>query len=124
VRFRKRLFALAIAMAPGCGGSATGSVGAILVRDNDTNALYVRDVPAGLPAQKAGILPGDEIVMMNGRYVRDLRAEQIRTLLRGEVGTTVELTVVRGEEVHHMRVTRAGLRQPEPRTPRLETIAE
>jgi carboxyl-terminal processing protease len=111
-------------LAAGCGAGGTGSVGAVLGRDNETRALHVREVPEGLGAGKAGLLPGDEIVMIDGAYVRDLGAEQIRTKLRGEAGSTVALTVVRGDEVRHVTVTRAPMRERRPAPPREERIAE
>jgi predicted metalloprotease with PDZ domain len=94
----------------GCGGNASGSVGAMFGRDNDTRALYVREVPPGLAAAGAGLLPGDQVVMIEGLYVRDLDAKSIRERLRGEVGSTVALTILRGEEVIHVRVARTAMR--------------
>lgn len=94
----------------GCGGGASGSVGAVFGRDNDTRALYVREVPPGLAAAGAGLLPGDQVVMIEGLYVRDLDAKTIHDKLRGEVGSTVALTILRGEEVLHLRVSRGALR--------------
>lgn len=102
-----------------------GSIGAVLSRDNDTGALYVRDLSEGLAAERAGLLPGDELVMIEGRYVRDLDAKEIRALLRGDVGSFVRLTVVRGEEVRHVRVERRALLDvKKEERPRTETIAE
>ena len=75
-------------------------------RDNDTRALYVREVPPGLAAAGAGLLPGDQVVMIEGLYVRDLDAKTIREKLHGEVGSSVALTILRGEEVIHLRVVR------------------
>jgi C-terminal processing protease CtpA/Prc len=100
-------------------------MGAVLGRDNETRALYVRDVPPGLGAEKAGLQPGDQLVMIDGFYVKDLTAEQIRTHLRGDAGSTVGLTVLRGEEVHHVRVTRVPMRAHRPAPPpKEERIAE
>lgn len=79
-------------------------------RDNDTRSLYVREVPPGLAAAGAGLLPGDQIVMIEGLFVRDLDAKTIREKLRGEVGSTVALTVLRGEKVLHVRVSRGATR--------------
>jgi C-terminal processing protease CtpA/Prc len=62
--------------------------------------------------------------MIDGVYVRDLGADQIRTKLRGDAGTTVALTVVRGDEVKHVTVTRASMRERRPAPPREEKIAE
>ncbi len=121
-KIRLALMALVIA---GCGGSSAGSIGAVLGRDNETRALYVRDAPPGLGAEKAGLLPGDEIVMIDGLYVKDMDATAIRARLRGEVGAAIRLTVVRGSEVLHVRVVRAalGARRPPP-PPREERITE
>jgi predicted metalloprotease with PDZ domain len=102
----------------GCGGSTSGSVGAVFGRDNDTRALYVREVPKGLAAAGAGLLPGDQVVMIEGLYVRDLDAKSIREKLRGDVGSTVALTILRGEEVIHVRVARGALRDHEAISPK------
>ncbi|MEP7121925.1 MAG: PDZ domain-containing protein [Byssovorax sp.] len=102
----------------GCGGGTSGSVGAVFGRDNDTRALYVREVPKGLAAAGAGLLPGDQVVMIEGLYVRDLDAKSIHDKLRGEVGSTVALTILRGEEVIHVRVARGALKDHEAISPK------
>jgi S1-C subfamily serine protease len=116
--------ALSIAMSgSGCGGErAAGSVGAVLGRDNDSHALYVRDVAEGLGADEAGVLPGDEIVMIDGLYTRDLDRKAITSRLRGGVGDPVELTILRGNEVHRVRVKRTPLREREEVKPKEEAI--
>lgn len=91
-------------------------------RDNETLALYVRDVPEGLGAEEAGLLPGDEIVMIDGHYVRNLDRKEITQRLRGEVGTKVELTVLRGSEVNHISVKRTALRSSDAAKPKEERI--
>lgn len=111
------LLAIAFSLS-GCGGSAGGSVGAVFGRDNDTRALYVREVPAGLAAAGAGLLPGDQVVMIEGFYVRDLDAKSIHKKLRGDVGSTVALTILRGEEVIHVRVARGALKGHEAISPK------
>ena len=112
---------LAFLLAACSATSHPGSIGAVLGRDNDTRALYVRDVPEGLGASLAGLVPGDEILMINGQYARDLDQKAIVGLLRGEVGTEVDLTVSRGGEIRHVRVKRTALREAEVK-PKEETI--
>jgi len=108
-----------------CAAEKKGSIGAVLSRDNDTGALYVRDLSPDLDAERAGLLPGDELVKIEGRYVRDLDAKEIRALLRGDVGSSVRLTIVRGEEVRRVRVERRALLDAKKEErPRTETIAE
>ncbi|WP_438015894.1 PDZ domain-containing protein [Sorangium sp. So ce315] len=108
-------------MAAGCSASV-GSIGAVLGRDNESEALHVRDVPPGLAAERAGLIPGDEILMIDGVYVRDLSSAEVRDRLRGPVGSTVELTVVRGSDVRRVRVVRGALREQEGIKPREERI--
>src|SRR5262249_21394978 len=90
---------------PACGGGV-GSIGAVLGRDNDSGALYVREVPKGMAAAKAGLVPGDRVLMIDGVYVNQLDAKDIRAKLRGDIGSSVELTVVRGTEVRRVKLTR------------------
>jgi C-terminal processing protease CtpA/Prc len=47
--------------------------------------------------------------MIDGVHVDELDKGRIRDLLRGPVGSKVTLTVIRGEEVVHLEVTREGL---------------
>lgn len=115
---------MALVLLSGCGGSSIGSVGAILGRDNDSRALYVREMPRGLAADRAGLLPGDEIVMVDGVYVRELGPKELRALLRGSVGSTVDLTIVRGKLVRRVRVVRTELGERDETKPREEKLAE
>ncbi|MGK4001922.1 PDZ domain-containing protein [Sorangium sp. So ce1036] len=108
-------------MAAGCSPSV-GSIGAVLARDNASQALYVRDAPRGLAAERSGLIPGDEIVMIDGVHVRDLPSAQVRDRLRGAVGSAVELTVVRGGQVRRVRVVRGELQAHEEIKPGEEQI--
>jgi S1-C subfamily serine protease len=114
-----------LSLAIGCGaGAPTGSIGAVLGRDRDTHSLVVRDVPEGLAADEAGLLSGDEIIMIDGSYARDLDEAGVRTRLRGIVGTTVEVTVVRGGNVLHLTIKRGPMRERKPAPPKEQRISE
>lgn len=52
---------------------------------------------AGTPADSAGILPGDRLVAIDGRTTTGLGMEDVQLALRGSPGTTVRLSIVRGE---------------------------
>jgi C-terminal processing protease CtpA/Prc len=99
-------------------------VGAVLGRDNESRAVHVREVPEGLGAERAGLLAGDEIVMIDGVYVRELGAKELRAHLRGNVGTTVDLTVIRGKLVRRVRLTRTELVEKDETKPREEKLPE
>jgi carboxyl-terminal processing protease len=49
----------------------------------------------GTPANKAGLLPGDEIVTINGEDTIGLSVEKAVTKIRGEKGTEVKLEIAR-----------------------------
>ena len=71
----------------------------IRVRE-DKAGLDIENVEKNGPAHEAGILPGDIMVAVNGEKVADLGTEGTADIIRGEVGTTVEVTVNRdGEEI-------------------------
>lgn len=55
----------------------------------------VLKVDAGGPAQEAGLLAGDIILEVDGKDISDLDDDQMRDLVRGEVGSKVSLTVKR-----------------------------
>ncbi|MCC6523152.1 MAG: PDZ domain-containing protein [Polyangiaceae bacterium] len=113
---RPLLPALALALsaalgapAVGCGTGAVGSIGAVLRSDPATGAVVVRTVPEGLAAAEAGLEEGDVIKMVDGVLVDGLKKAKLQALLRGEVGTYVELTVLRGELVLRLEVLRQAL---------------
>jgi carboxyl-terminal processing protease len=122
---RAAILASFLVLETACGAGGIGSVGAVFGRDNETRALVVREAPAGAAGARAGLMPGDQVLMINGVYVRDLTATDVRAKLRGDVGTTVKLTIVRnGDEVHHLVVKRGELGERRPPPPREERIAE
>ena len=50
------------------------------------------------PAERAGLCPGDRILAVNGETVTDLGYTDTISKIKGELGTTVQLTIARGEE--------------------------
>jgi len=69
----------------------------IELKTQDGALLIVRVIP-GSPAEQHGIRAGDRIVSVDGRATSDLSTNQAANLLQGPDGSTVELTVVTGEE--------------------------
>lgn len=64
----------------------------------DEDSLKVVSPLDGSPAQKAGILPGDHIVEVNKKPLSNMDFMQMIESLKGPVGTTVEITVIRASE--------------------------
>ena len=50
------------------------------------------------PAARAGVMPGDLIVEIDGRPVRDMQVDDATDMLRGEPDTSVRLTLMRENE--------------------------
>ncbi|MBN1607844.1 MAG: PDZ domain-containing protein [Polyangiaceae bacterium] len=80
--------------------------------------LVVREVPHGLGASKAGLEPGDQVLLIDGKDVRAMSAAQIHQALSGDVGQPVKLTVVRGDEVVRLTVKRSAVPPRRSETPR------
>jgi len=80
--------------APAC-TTWTGSVGAVLGKDNATGRLFVREAPASMGAAKAGIAVGDEVVAIEGKPVAKMSPPEVHEALSGKVGTKVKVTVLR-----------------------------
>ncbi len=69
--------------------------------ENETLLGYeVSEVTAGGPAEEAGVEPGDVLIRAAGEDVTQISLEETKNLVKGEEGTSVELTFLRdGAEV-------------------------
>lgn len=78
-----------------------------------TRQYYLRVIAAreGSPAARAGLMPGDYIRAIDGQSTRDTSVFEGTRLLRGKPGTTVRLTVLRGNaaDPHDMELSREVL---------------
>ncbi len=92
--------------------AAKADVGLVLARR--FGYLTVVGALAGSPAAKAGLTTGDLIESIQGVATRDMPLAYAELLLRGDPGTTVELTMLRvgGSEPLKITLTRAPLATP------------
>lgn len=69
--------------------------------------MVVAVVPGG-PSEKVGLQPGDRIVAVNGENIasKKLSNTEVRKRLKGEKGTPVNVTVVRGKEKMDFKIIR------------------
>jgi len=78
-----------------------------------TRQYYLRVITAreGSPAARAGLQPGDYIRAIDGQSTRDTSVFEGTHLLRGKAGSTVRLTVLRGNaaDPHDVELTREEL---------------
>ncbi len=76
-----------------------GSFGGIGAEIGKRNGFLVIIAPLeGTPAQKAGLLAGDKILKINSESTDDITVEEAVRKIRGEVGTKVTLSILRGND--------------------------
>lgn len=81
--------------------SGTGvyqGIGVSISQNINTMVLTVNRVFAGSGAEDAGILPKDVITAVNGRELDGEEISEVVTWIKGEPGTTVDITVYRPSE--------------------------
>ena len=67
----------------------------------------------GTPAYRAGVNAGDIIVAVDGESVVDLNIDEVLSVLRGEPGSSVTMTIVRGKALRFdVRVVRDMIEVP------------
>ncbi|MEH1938102.1 MAG: S41 family peptidase [Nostoc sp.] len=89
-------------------GNLSG-VGLELAQNEKTKALTVIAPIEGTPAFKAGILPDDVIVQINGQITQGMKIEDAVKRILGPVGTKVVLTIQRGSQSQTFKLTRANI---------------
>lgn len=76
-----------------------GSFGGIGAEIGKRNGFLVIVAPLeDTPAQRAGLVAGDKILKINGKPTDDTAVEEAVTKIRGEVGTKVTLSILRGND--------------------------
>jgi carboxyl-terminal processing protease len=66
----------------------------------------------GTPAEKAGLRPGDVIVAVDKKTTAKLSVEEVVSMIRGDKGTKVVLTISRDGETKDIEITRAVIVVP------------
>jgi carboxyl-terminal processing protease len=72
----------------------SGGIGAV-VGTNEENELVITEVRLGWPAETAGVQVGDVILSANGESLKGKSLSEAVALIRGRLGTEVELTLRR-----------------------------
>jgi C-terminal processing protease CtpA/Prc len=106
------LFALllvALSFVCACAGQK-GTIGAVLAQDQNQH-LFVREMPDGLAADRAGLEVGDEILTIDGHDARAMNPAAVHDALSGEVGEPVKLTLIRKGNVVRVTVKRTAAKK-------------
>lgn len=70
----------------------------ITIQQEEETGYRIMEVTKGGPAEEAGLKPGDLLVKAGDTDLRELDVNEVRSLVKGEEGTFVSLTVLRQEE--------------------------
>ena len=81
-------------------------VGITILASEDQTGFQIMEVTPDSPAEEAGIQADDVLIAVEGEDVTQADSAQVRNLGRGEEGTFVSLTVLRGEEELTLSVER------------------
>lgn len=73
-----------------------GGIGALIHQRG--NHVFISEPYEGFPAYKAGLLAGDKILEINDQSALSLNVDEVRTLLQGQPGTTINLVIEREGE--------------------------
>lgn len=85
-------------------------VGITISRQEEGNGYDILEVSPGGSAQEGGILPGDLLIEVEGQSTSKMTMEEVKRVVRGEIGTEVTLTVLRGEETLSFTLERKEIR--------------
>ena len=84
-------------------GTAKAGIGATLSK-RFGYAAVVSTIPGG-PADKAGLENGDILEAIAGKSTRDMSLAEIRTVMAGEPGSSITVSVVRARRVEPQKIT-------------------
>ena len=73
-------------------------VGATFTTDPEDGSMILTRIYPDSPASEAGMQVGDQLIGVNGEDIRSMDTAAVTSLVRGEAGTELTMTVLRGEE--------------------------
>ena len=88
-----------------------GGIGVIVEYDHTNKTIKVGTVYINSPADKAGVKADDYIYAVDGKTVDELGYLNAVDYVRGEIGTTVELTLIRDGEFVTLNIVREEIEE-------------
>lgn len=84
-----------------------GGIGVGIMQDNTSGLITFTKIYKDSPGEKAGFKEGDIVYKVNGEDVAGQDLDAIVSKIRGEIGTKVQITVIRDNEEYTGTATRA-----------------
>nr|MBE6544593.1 S41 family peptidase [Oscillospiraceae bacterium] len=88
-----------------------GGIGVMVEYNDDEESIMINTVYLDSPAEKAGVKVGDYIYAVDGKTVNELGYNNAVNHVRGEIGTPVELTLIRNGEYVTVTAIRAEVEE-------------
>ena len=88
-----------------------GGIGVIVEYIDQDESIMINTVYPDSPAEKAGIKAGDFLHAVDGKTVKELGYTNAVNYVRGEIGTSVELTLIRNGEYITVTAIRAEVEE-------------
>ena len=85
-------------------------IGIYMTADKKSDKVKVLSPIKDSPAEKAGIEPGDIIVSVNGKTYNSSEMSTMTNDIKGEEGTEVEITILRGTETKEFKIKRKKIK--------------
>lgn len=80
-------------------------IGAVLTEDADTGIVTIVQVYKDSPAEKAGVKANDILYKVDDTEMTGLDLNKVVTYIKGDKGTKVKLTVIRGDDKEQLELT-------------------
>lgn len=80
-------------------------IGAVLTEDAETGIVTIVQVYENSPAEKAGVKANDILYKVDGTEMTGLDLNKVVTYIKGDKGTEVKLTVLRGNDNEQLELT-------------------
>jgi len=86
-----------------------GGIGVIVTQNTMTFETVITEVTEDSPGEKVGLKVGDILYKVNGTDVTSMPLDEIVKIIQGEIGTDVEVSVLRGKNKEEVKntITRA-----------------
>ncbi len=84
-------------------------IGIYMVKNEENDKIQVLTPIKNSPAEKAGILPGDYILSVDGVEYKAEDMSMVSTKIKGEEGSTVKLEILRGTETKNFEIKRENI---------------
>ena len=87
-------------------------IGSVVRYNRKERRTMIGEPYEGTPSQRAGLLPGDILLSVDGKDTYEMPVDKVSDMLRGDAGTSLDIKVRRGDEEKEFHLTRQTIQLP------------